>query len=255
MKTFKTGIFAAIVLTLIGLTACKKTGNKPTSTNSQLSFQLRADNATSTLAATNTSGTLTTNSTFQSIPGLTITSALANISKFKFEAKRNGIEIEVSSKNLSNVDLFALDPTVTTVTLDTGIYKEIEIKVELLLSSDTSALPLKLKGTFTNSGGAIIPIEFDFNSDATIKAEAENINVSNTINFVSLVHLHLNKLEAGITATELANATQTKGTIIISPTSNIGIYNQVLANLESCSENEFKQSDKSGAGEDGQSHQ
>ena len=91
MRTFKTGIFAAMVLTLTGLAACKKSGNSPSSKTSQLSFQLQADNATSNLAAFNIGGNLSTNSTFQSIPGLTFTSAIANISRFKLEAKRNGV--------------------------------------------------------------------------------------------------------------------------------------------------------------------
>jgi hypothetical protein len=253
MRTLKTGILAAMVLALTGLAACKKTGSSPSSKTSQLSFQMQADNATSNLAASTTGSKLSTNSTFQAIPGLTFTSAIANISRFKLEAKRNGVEIEVTSKNLSNVDLFALDPTVTSVTLDTGVYKEIEIKVELKHSSDTLAIPLKLKGTFTNSGGTVIPIEFDFNSDATIKAEAENIAVTNTINFVALVHLHLNKLEAGITAADLDGATQTNGMIVISDTSNTAIYNKVLANLSDCGENEFREHHKDGS-DDGSGH-
>ena len=105
MRTFKTGIFAAIVLALTGLAACKKSGNSPSSKTAQLSFQLQADNATSNLSASTTNSKLSTNSTFQGIPGLTFTSAVANISGFKLEAKRNGVEIEVTSKNLSNVDL------------------------------------------------------------------------------------------------------------------------------------------------------
>jgi hypothetical protein len=254
MRTFKTGMLAAMVLALTGLAACKKSGNSPSSKTAQLSFQLQADNATSNLAASNKSSNLSINSTFQGIPGLIFTSAVANISRFKLEAKRNGVEIEVTSKNLSNVDLFAIDPTVTSVTLDTGIYREIEIKVELQHTDDTSALPLKLKGSFTPGGGTAIPIEFDFNSDAIIKAEAENIDVSSTINFVALVHLHLNKLEAGITATELANATQTNGTIIISPTSNPDIYNRILNNIASCGENEFKEHHKGGGDDDGEGH-
>lgn len=251
MKTLKTGIFAAMVLALTGLAACKKTTNSPSSKTSQLSFQLKADNATSNLSAIFTGSKLATNSTFTGIAGLTFTSAVANISKFKLEAKRNGVEIEVTSKNLTNVDLFALSPSIASVTLDTGIYNEIEIKVILAHSADTSAIPLKLKGTFTASGGSAIPLEFNFNSDATIKAEAENINVTSTIDFVALVHLHLNKLEAGITATDLENATLTNGVIVISNTSNTTIYNKVLANLSTCGENEFREQHKDGSDDNG----
>jgi len=104
-------------------------------------------------------------------------------------------------------------------------------------------------------------LEFDFNSDATIKAEAENITLTSTIDFVALVHLHLNKLEAGVTAADLENATLTNSVIVISSTSNTDIYNKVLANLSNCGEHEFREHHKDGSddgnndkGNDGSGH-
>ena len=141
MKTLKTGILAAMVLALTAWRHAKKTGNSPSSKTSQLSFQLKADNATSNLSATPIGNKVATNSTFTGIAGLKFTSAVANIDKFKLEAKRNGVEIEVSSKNLSNVDLFTLSPSIACVTSDTGIYKEVEIKVVLAHSADTVPSP------------------------------------------------------------------------------------------------------------------
>src|ERR1700744_5488046 len=100
MKTLKTGIYAAILLAVISLAACKKNGVSPASTTSgpQLAFQMMADNSTSLAAA---SSGLTTNSI--GISGLTFSSATANISKFKLEATKNGVETEITTRNLSNV--------------------------------------------------------------------------------------------------------------------------------------------------------
>jgi hypothetical protein len=253
MKKFTTGTFAAIALAVLSITACKKTGSSPSSKTSQLSFEMQADNSTTNLSSSSTG--LSTNSTFTGIAGLTFTSGTANVSRFKFEAKRNGVEIEISSRNLTSIDLFALSPKIAGVTLDTGTYREIEISAMLQHSSDTSAIPLKLKGTFSGT-----PIEFDLNDDVTIKAEAENITVTRTTDFVALVHMHLNKLEAGITAADLQAATLTNGVIVISRTSNTTIYNKVLANLSTCGENEFREhhngggDDNSGKGNGGDDH-
>ncbi len=241
MKKFSPGIYACIALAAMSLAACKKSGTLPTSTKPQMSFQVKADNLSTNLASASQGST-----SINSITGLTWTSGIANISQFKLEAKKNGVETEVTSKNLTNVDLFALSPSVANVTLDTGTYKEIEIRVVLRKSSDTSALPLKLKGTFTTGGGTVIPIEFDFNDNAIIKAEGHNIIVTSTTDFVALVHLHLGKLEAGISAADLEAATLTNGTIVISGSSNSSIYNRVLANLNGCGESELDEHHKDG---------
>jgi hypothetical protein len=246
MKTFKAGTIAAITLAVILLSACKKSGNAPTTKTSQLSFQMVADNSTTNLAGSS----FTTNSTATGVPGLIFTAGTANISQFKLEAKRNGIETEISSKNLTNVDLFALAPSITNINIDTGTYREIEIKVVLQKTSDISAIPLKLTGSFTNSQGTVIPVEFDLNDDVTIKAEAENIHVTNTTDFVALVHMHLLKLEAGITAAALDAGTLTNGVLVISSSANSAIYNRVLANFSNCGETEFREHHKGKDGND-----
>jgi hypothetical protein len=252
MKTLKAGTIAAIMLAMALLSACKKSGSSPTSKTSQLSFQMAADNSTTSLAGSS----FTTNSVTTGVPGLTFTAGTANISRFKLEAKRNGIETEITSKNLTNVDLFALTPSIVNTTLDTGVYREIEIKVVLQKTVDTSATPLKLKGTYTNGQGTVIPVEFDLNDDVTIKAEAENIHVTSTTDFVALVHMHLLKLEAGITAATLDAATLTNDVLIISNSSNTAIYNRVLVNFSYCGETEFHEHHKGSDdnGNDGSDH-
>jgi len=132
------------------------------------------------------------------------------------------------------VDLFALTPSVVMATLDTGTYKEIEVRVELVQSADTSAIPLKLKGTFTAADGTVIPVEFDVNENLTIKAEASNVVLHNTGNLSTIVQLHLDKIVAGITASDLNAAAKTGGVIVISNTSNVSLFNKIKFNVEGC---------------------
>lgn len=256
MKTFRTGTIALVALTVLSLAACKKSGNSPASQNSQLTFQMQADNASTNLSATTSGSKLATNSTFTGIPGLTFTSGTANISQFKFEAKRNGVEIEVASRKLTNIDLFAANPSIAGVTIDTGTYREIEIRALFQKSADTTAIPLQLKGSFTTSGGAVIPIEFDLNDNATIKSEVEDVHVTSTTDFAALIHVHLRKLEANVTAADLEAAKLTNGVLVISNTSNTTIYNKILNNFTNCGEAEFHghhhdgSDDNSGRGND-----
>ncbi|HTD99191.1 MAG TPA: hypothetical protein VK668_07870 [Mucilaginibacter sp.] len=232
MKTVKTGAIAAILLAALFFSACKKTGTSPSGTP-QLSFELQADNSTAATASTNPG--VTTNA----VAGLNWTAGVANVSKFKLEAKKDGVETELTSKNLTNIDLFALAPLLTNITIAPGTYTEIEVKVYLQKSAG-DAIPLKLTGTFTNSGGTVIPIEFDLNDDVIVKAEAENITVDATTDYISLIHMHLGRLAAGITAATIEAATQTDGKIIISNSSNTAIYNKVLANLAISGESEMR---------------
>jgi hypothetical protein len=220
----------AIVVTSIAFSSCKKDSllNSP----SEVSFALQTDNSVTT---------------FTGAPAvsLTWTSGLANISSFKLEAKRNGVETEIKSKNLTNVDLFSLVPALATATIDSGTYKEIEVRV-VLAKSTTSDLPLLLKGTFKNSSGVSVPVELDFNDDATIKAEVENVTIDSKTDIATTISMHLNKLLTNVSVSDLNSATLTNGTIVISSTSNASIYNKIKTNLLTCGESKgFERHEKS----------
>ena len=221
MKNKFLTICMAIVITSTFFTSCKKNSSAPAATSSsQMTFGVRAESTMDTIPA--------------STATINWTAGTANISGFKFEAKKHGLAIEVVSRNMTNVDLFALNPSLVGITLDTGTYSEIEIMVELSRSSSTTDLPLVLKGNFTNTGGTVVPVEFDFNDDAEIKASAHNVVVNGTTDLTTIIAMHLNKLLANVTATELNAATLTNGTIIISRTSNNRIYDQIKADLSLC---------------------
>ena len=106
------------------LSSCKKdnsAGAPSSSSISQVSFGMNSDNAVTTFAATGSSAAST----------VTFTSGMANISGFKLEATKKGFQIEIRSNNLTNVDLFAINPAFVGATIDTGTYSQIEIRVEL----------------------------------------------------------------------------------------------------------------------------
>jgi hypothetical protein len=233
MKTVKTSIIAAAVLAVISFTACNKGSKKSSvvpSGSAKLSFQMTATSANlASLPPDSVS----------SISGLVWTSGNANIGRFSFQAKRKGVSIEVESNNLTNVDLFAITPLQTYITLDTGVYKEIEITA--FLESTDTVPPLKVTGTFKNDSAKVVPIEFDLSGHATVKVEEKNIDVNGTTDYTALLDLQLNKLTKGITADDLNKATLTNGTIIISKTSNTTLYWKMRSNIARCGWGEFRE--------------
>jgi hypothetical protein len=227
-KTILMICFPVIMISMV-MVSCKKDGTS--GSTSQVSFALSADNTIAPISATNKSGGIIAASTTTATAGsISWTSGIVNITQFKLEAKKNGKGIEIKSKNLSNVDLFALTPSLISASIDTGTYKEIELRA-VFTKSTTADIPVKLKGTFTTAGGAIIPIEFDFNEDATFKAEAVNITVSTTTDFTAKLNLHLNIVLSDVVSAELDKATRTNGTIIISSSSNPLLYAKAIVNI------------------------
>ena len=235
MKTQKISTMATVVLMAIALGACKKNDGTPASTAPQMAFQLKAVNSSAGLASVN--GLVTQSTASASV---TWTSGTANITRFKLEAKKNGTEIELTSRNLSNVDLFSISPSVTSITLNPGTFTEIEIKIMFTHSADPASMPLILKGTY-NSGTGDIPIEFDLNDDATIKAEAENVTVAAGMDYTSIIQMHLDKLLKGISTADLDGAAQTGGTIVISQASNTALYDAIRLNLGTSCDNQFEE--------------
>ena len=225
------------------LSSCKKDNSAgvPSSTStSQMSFGINSDNATTNFSALGGASS--------GAAAITWTSGMANISGFRLEATKKGFQIEIRSNNLTNVDLFAINPSLVGATIDTGVYTQIEVRVELSQSSN-GTLPLTLKGNFTNSGGTVIPIELDFNDNAEIRAEASNVTIDSKTDITSIVTMHLNKLLAGVSANQLNNATLTNGTLIISSSSNTVIYNEIKNAITNCGDDDgFVRHDKGNDG-------
>ncbi|RWY46207.1 hypothetical protein [Mucilaginibacter gilvus] len=226
-KLFNLGLVAFIAL---AVSSCKKDSTSTgASATSEMTFAVSPDNPTTTLDAVGGPQVQSTGTTAITA-GVTWTSGIANIAHFKLEAKKNGVEKEISTSNLTNVDLFAAVPAFVKANVDTGTYKEIELRILLVKSTGTD-IPLTLKGTFTSKGGAVVPIQYEFNEDALIKLEAENVTIDGTNNVTAGTNIHLNKLLFGLTSAQIDAATRTSGTIIISSSSNPILYAHIKLNV------------------------
>ena len=237
----------------ISISSCKKTSLSPSSAaGPQASFALMSSSSPASSIAVDPRSRVRA-AGVASAPLITWTAGTANITRFEFEAKRNGVETSFQTRNLGNVDLFALSPALATISIDSGTYKEIEVRL-ILSQSSTGAVPLTLMGTFTTARDtSAVPVEFDFNQDLKLKAEADNVVVSKTQNLQALFMLNLNMISAGISAADLHAATRTNGKVVISSTSNTNLFNQLVSNLQNVSEAKCKSEDK-GNDDGGDSH-
>lgn len=238
--SFKSILTLLTISGVILFSGCEKNSATPDAGagSTKIGFGVMADNRTTSLSAVNPNQV----GTF-SVSAVTWTSGEANIFKFKFEAKKGLTETEIETSQLQNVNLFALSPALISATIDTGTYREIEVKL-MLKESTTAAMPLFLKGTFTTGAGVAVPLELTINENLEIKVESENVVVDNSTNVQSLVSLHLNRLLTGISSATLDEATRTDGKILISRNSNISVYNKIKSNLSSCGSNKTEKKGK-----------
>ena len=138
-----------------------------------------------------------------------------------------------------NVNLFNLSPVLGSISIPDGTYNEVELKLELKQTT-TAAIPLTLKGMYTNASGAKIPVEFYFNEDFEIEVEAEDLVVNGTNDYLGLINVQLNKLLTNVSSSDLDGASKTNGTIVISITSNPDLYNKLKANLNAFGDCDFE---------------
>ncbi|PWS26349.1 hypothetical protein DHW03_16340 [Pedobacter yonginense] len=240
--------YGLIGLALLSLGSCKKDGVASLNQDSQITFSVKAD----LLATTNAISGLSTPAGTTTSPAITWTDAIANVSKFKFEAKKGNVKKEIETSGLTNINLFAIDPAAVKSVIDTGTYKEIELKL-MLTKSTTSAIPLALKGTFTAADGTLTPIEINVNEDLIVKVEVENIKIDPSTDLKATFVLGLNKILQGITIADLSAATKTGGKIVISSTSNTALLNKVKLNLQNITGAKVESKHKNG-NDDGPGH-
>jgi hypothetical protein len=169
---------------------------------------------------------------------ITWTSGSLNISKIDFEAKKENAEIEYELKQLTTVDLLNLSPVLGSISIPDGDYKEVELKLELKKTT-TGAVPLMLKGQYTDSNGVNTPIEFSFNENVEIKVEAKNVVISST-NYIAMINLQMNRFTTNVAVSDLSQATRTEGRIVISSTSNANLYNKVKSNFNFVADCDFE---------------
>lgn len=234
MKIQLFNLGAVMLAAIMVFPSCSK---DDTTGSGKLSYKVKPSNFTASVASNASASGLVVN--INSNSSLTWTTGNANISEIDFEAEKNDVEIEREYKNLVNVDLFNLSPVLGTVSLPDGTYDEVELKLELKQTT-TQAIPLTLKGTYTNASGIKAPVEFYFNENFEVEVEAEDLVVNGSTDYLALINVQLNKFLTNVSTSDMDSATKTNGTIVISSASNLNLYNKLKANLNAFGDCDFE---------------
>lgn len=233
MKNYLQHYGTALLGTALFLTSCAKED----SAGGKVSYMVKPSNFTASVGSTVSGSGLIVG--VNSNSSLTWTSGNLNITEIDFEAKNNNAEIEYELKNQYNINLFNASPVLGNISIPDGTYDEVELKLKLKKSL-TSEIPLTLKGSYTNSAGTKIPVEFYFNDEFEMEVEAEDLVVSGTTDYLAMINVQLNKFMTNVSSSDLDQATKINGSIIISSTSNISLYNKLTANLNDFGDCEFE---------------
>jgi len=163
------------------------------------------------------------------------TAGTASANLIKFEAKQNSNQIEFKSSVQQTIDLFGSNSSLGNIAVPPGIYDEIEFKAQL---SPVGANPaLELKGTFTQ-GSAVMPVTFRANETILLKGEKHNVTVNSGTLHNAVTSMDLRKVMMNITATDLANAVNTNGEILITSGINQQLYDIIVKNLRNLKDEE-----------------
>ena len=206
-----------------GFSSCKKSSNSYN--NGTTTGQPAMDVI---LATANTSYPLTPANPGTSA-GLQWTSAFANPDVIVFQATQNNVQVQLKSTNSQQIDLMSsLAVSFGNFVLPAGYYDKTSLKIDL--DKNGTSPSMELNGQFTN-GATSVPVTIDVTNSVELQTDQDSVTVTNDSTYDAITTIDLSSITAGITATMLLNAQLTNGTIMISQTSNHGLYEMVLDNL------------------------
>jgi hypothetical protein len=242
MKTFRNFALLSFIAGILA-TSCSKDSSNPSTTS--LGVKVQAINKSfSLLKSTALAGS-----------SIVWDSGFVIVSKIEFEAEKHENEMAANSAEVhyewngpAKIDLFRLNSVIGNIALQPGIFHEVSLKINSF-NSDAGSLPdFYLSGTFTNSGGSGIPIEFIVNEDFEFRVKLEGSTLDAVNDYTSLINMNLVLLFSGIQPADLDGASLSGGRVIISAASNTSLYNKVISNLSTCGESEVSKGKGSDSG-------
>lgn len=171
-----------------------------------------------------------------------------NVSQIEFQAQGKQDENSQGSYQVSYewqgskaINLFNSASVIGDITLDPGIYDQIELEIQASKSQNATTPVFYLAGSYTNAAGTKVPVEITINEDFQFEVEKEGTILNGTNDYSALINFNLTLLMYGILQTELDAATLTGGKMIISATSNGVLYQKIKTNILLCEDVQYEQ--------------
>ncbi len=169
-----------------------------------------------------------------------------NVTKIEFEAEgretenaSNSYKVNYEWKGSKTVDLFNSTAIIGSISLDPGVYKEIELQVKASKSQDNSSPAFFLSGSYTSALGVEIPVEIVINDYLEFEVEQEGAALDGTNDYSALIDLNLNLLMSTLLQSELDVAQLLNGKLVISATSNSALYLKIKDKFSSFGKVEY----------------
>lgn len=181
-------------------------------------------------------------------PSLTWDVCTMNVSQIEFQAQGKQDENSQGSYQVSYewqgskvINLFNTASVIGDITLDPGIYDQVELEIQATKSQNVTVPVFYLAGNYTNPAGTKIPVEITVNEDFQFGVEQEGKTLTGMYDYSALINLNLVMLMNGILQSELDAATLTSGKMIISATSNGVLYQKIKTNILLCEDVQYDQ--------------
>jgi hypothetical protein len=162
---------------------------------------------------------------------LVFTSGTITIREVVFDGDNENQSISRTIAQVADIDYATgtVSPAIT-IEVPPGNYTSVNLGIEM---QDVGAAPSTvIEGTFTNANLEAIPLRFEFNSGEVFEATAASVSIAAGADIIGKVSFDALDWFSTVTASELANATLTDGTIIVSESSNSAIFDKVAARLD-----------------------
>ena len=184
------------------------------------------------LSANTTGGDVTTkNGRTAATNDLVFNSGSITIREVVFDGENGNTSVTRTVPQVASIDYTTgtVSPEVF-IEIPAGEYTSVNLGIEL---QDVNAIPaMVIDGTYTNSDDEIIPIRFEFNSGEVFEANAASVTIPAGTDVIGKITFDALEWFSPITATQLDNATQTDGVIVISENSNSGIFDIVAERVD-----------------------
>jgi hypothetical protein len=226
MKTKLISMTAIAAVTVIF--GCKKASN---STANGVSYQLKTINRSTALAYSSGSTLAPARVAGGSV---TWTSGYASAEEIKFDAEGSDSHVEFHSETPQRIDLFSPLASLGDLNIPTGVYDTAEFEIDLAPTTTDAAL--ELHGLYNTT-----PLIFRITQSYEFDAEIPAITIADGQHYNAVTALNLATLTQGIASATLdAAAKDSSGTIVISNSSNVSLYNSIIKNLKNSEEEDFE---------------
>jgi hypothetical protein len=158
-----------------------------------------------------------------------------------FDGDRNdGRSVSITEEKITTIDIrtgtanppFLMD-------IPAGTYTSVNLGIEI--QDETSRPSVVAEGSYTNGNGQVVPVRFEFNSGEVFEANANTaVTLSQNTPATAKISFDPHVWFSTITRTQLDNAVRTNGVVVISETSNAGLFSIVADRLDNATQAVFR---------------